>query len=68
MQRVISQMIRSIVCRSNCAQKDPWLLLHGRLKTGKPFGDPELFEHEVTCRPSYRLQMYSFLYPAKMAC
>ena len=47
-------MMRSIERRSNCAQKDPQLLLHGRLKTGKPFGDSELFEHEVTWRLSYK--------------
>jgi len=37
-------MIRSIECRSNCAQKYLWLFWHGRLKTGKPFGDPKSCE------------------------
>lgn len=51
MQTVLRQMIRSIGCRSNCVQKYPRLSLHGKLKTGNPYGDPKLSEHEVICGP-----------------
>lgn len=67
MQRAISRMIRSIECRSNGAQKYPRLLLHGKLKTGKPFGDPESFEHEVICIFPQTAETL-FPYPAIMPC
>lgn len=65
---MISPKLRSIECRSNCAQKYPQLLLHGKSRTRKPFGDSKLFKHEIICRPFSGLQMNSLLYPARMAC